>query len=98
MQRPKVGEVSKWETIFVAEMLHDSRGLHGGIVYIQRGLPFQDYYKVISRMGKAPTKKKNRSQHITLKMSIGTQELKNLINDKLLTKNTVKDQTSSNQF
>ena len=47
---------------------------------------------------KAPIKKKNRSQHITLKMSIGTQELKNLINDKLLTKNKVKDQTLSNQF
>jgi hypothetical protein len=60
MQRPKVSEVSKWETIFVAEMLHDSRGLHGGIVYIQRGLPFQDYYKVISRMGKAPTKKNSK--------------------------------------
>ena len=58
-KRPKVSQVSEWETIYTEDMEHDWRGLYGGTVIVQRGYPFPDFYRVITHMGK-PAEKKSK--------------------------------------
>lgn len=50
-KRPKVGQVSDWVTVFTTDMEYDWRGLYGGVVIVQRGNPFPDFYKVRYKMG-----------------------------------------------
>ena len=54
-KRPKVSQAT-WRTVFTEEMEYDRKGLYGGVVVVQLGDPYPDYYRVISYMGKPVTK------------------------------------------
>lgn len=51
-KRPSVKHVTKWDTIYTGEINNDRRGLYGGVVIVQRGYPFPDFYRVVTNMGK----------------------------------------------
>ena len=51
-KRPKVSQVSEWNTIYIGEIENDWRGAYGGTCIVQNGYPFPDFYKVRYLMGR----------------------------------------------
>ena len=59
-KRPKVGQVEKWETVYIGEIENDWRGAYGGTAILERGYPFPDFYRVKTAMGRMPTLKTSK--------------------------------------
>ena len=59
-KRPKVGQVSEWNTVYIGEIENDWRGAYGGTAIVYVGYPFPDFYKVVTHMGQMPAVKTSK--------------------------------------